>query len=192
MQAWSRRLLPVLALVVAVGCTPAAPTPSPLPSFRCTPEAGGAEFDCSQAQYDEMVAKDALYAEAEAVYRKYLAEHIRILRAGGLGEPTEVLQMTTSGEFLSDAMVTYRDYAARQIEASGEDPQVLSLERAPGRAKTGSLVSMTSCVDARTLTFSEADEYLGRGTLARDENYFARIDGVLKLIGVDGEQVEEC
>ena len=73
----------VLACLLA-GCQPPAPSPTPVPSYRCTPEAGGAEFDCTQHQYDEMVAKDKLYAEAEAVYRKFLAEDVRILRAGGI------------------------------------------------------------------------------------------------------------
>ena len=55
-----------------------------MPSYRCTPEAGGAEFDCTQHQYDEMVAKDKLYAEAEAVYRKFFVEDVRIFRKGGI------------------------------------------------------------------------------------------------------------
>ena len=85
----------VLALALALaGCQPATTTPTPVPSYRCTPEAGGAEFDCSQHQYDDMVAKDQLYAEAEAVYRKFFAEDVRILRKGGVQEPTEALLRT--------------------------------------------------------------------------------------------------
>ena len=85
----------VLALALALaGCQPATTTPAPVPSYRCTPEAGGAEFDCSQHQYDDMVAKDQLYAEAEAVYRKFFAEDCG-LRAGGSASPPDC--WTTTG-----------------------------------------------------------------------------------------------
>ena len=67
--------------VASAGCQ-AADTPPPQPTYTCTPEAGGEPFTCSQYQYDEMVGRDALYAEAEAVYRKFLAEDVRIMRAG--------------------------------------------------------------------------------------------------------------
>jgi len=192
MQAWSRRLLPVLALVVAVGCTPAAPTPSPLPSFRCTPEAGGAEFDCSQAQYDEMVAKDALYAEAEAVYRKFLAEDTRIMRAGGVAEPTDVILETTSGAFLEDVMSQYREFEQEGLKAEGSGPDLISVKRAAGNSKAGSLAAMVTCVDGSSFEFIRDGKSVSRGTAVQNENYFSRVDGVLKVIGADGRQVEAC
>ena len=192
MQAWSRRLWPVLVLVVAAGCTPAAPTPSPLPSFRCTPEAGGAEFDCSQAQYDEMVAKDALYAEAEVVYRKFLAEDTRIMRAGGIDEPTDVILETTSGAFLEDVMSLYRSLSENKSVAEGSDPVLRSFQRAPGRTKTGSVASVTTCVDSTGLQFLRDGEAVGPGLIALDENYFGLVDGQIKLIGADGKLVNEC
>lgn len=76
------------ALITALlaGCVqPAEPTPSasPTPTFLCTPEAGGAEAPCSEADYRKMKEKDALYAEAEQVYRKYKAEMLKALQAGG-------------------------------------------------------------------------------------------------------------
>ena len=54
--------------------SPSSPVASPTPTFLCTPEAGGDASPCSEAQYDEMKAKDALYEEAEAVFREMLAE----------------------------------------------------------------------------------------------------------------------
>lgn len=190
----SRRLLPVFVVLwVMAGCTPvSAPVVSPAPSFRCTPEAGGDEFDCSQHQYDEMVAKDALYAEAEAVYRKFLAEDTRIMRAGGVTEPTEVLLETTSGEFLEDVMGLYRDLAADGVRAKGGDPELRSFVRAPGRSKTGSEVSVTTCVDSSELEFFTNGKSEGAGLIALDENYFGRVAGALKLIGADGKLVKKC
>jgi len=190
----SRRLLPVFVVLwVMAGCTPvSAPVVSPAPSFRCTPEAGGDEFDCSQHQYDEMVAKDALYAEAEAVYRKFLAEDTRIMRAGGVTEPTEVLLETTSGEFLEDVMGIYRTARAKGLSARGSDPALVTFRRQPDRKKGESLVAATTCVDNGHLEYFENGKSLGRGTPTLDENYFSRVDGGLKLIGADGKQVESC
>jgi hypothetical protein len=175
------------------GCQPAVlPTPAPAPSYRCTPEAGGDEFDCTQHQYDDMVAKDKLYAEAEAVYRRYLAEDARILRAGGVARATPVLLETTSGEFLTNVLKNYKALADQSVVARGNDPKLVYFKRAPGRSKTGSEVSANICVDGSSLEFSEARRSLGRGKAARDDTYFAHVDGVLKIIGADGSQVKSC
>jgi hypothetical protein len=163
-----------------------------VPSYRCTPEAGGAEFDCTQHQYDDMVAKDKLYAEAEAVYRKFMAEDARILRSGGLDEPTPTLLQTTSGEYLANVLENYRTLKKRKVTAKGEDPRLVFFRRTPGRSKTGSDVSATTCVDGRLLEFAMAGQSLGPGQLARDDTYFARVAGELKIIGADGSQVKSC
>ncbi len=93
----------VLALALALaGCQPATTTPAPVPSYRCTPEAGGAEFDCSQHQYDDMVAKDQLYAEAEAVYRKFFAEDVRIIGPEASASPRRSCSTRPTGVFLAD------------------------------------------------------------------------------------------
>ena len=182
----------VMACLLA-GCQPAVlPTPTPAPSYRCTPEAGGAEFDCTPHQYDDMIAKDKLYAEAEAVYRKFLAEDARILRAGGVARATPILLETASGEFLDNVMKNYKTLVERSVVAKGDGPRLVHFERAPGRSKTGSEVSVNVCVDGSSLEFSEAGRSLGRGEKASDDTYFAHIDGVLKIIGADGSQVKSC
>ena len=128
----------LIVVCLLTGCQPTTPTPVPVPSYRCTPEAGGAEFDCSQKQFDDMVAKDRLYAEAETVYRKFLAEDIRIMREGGVPHPTPVLLETASGAFLDDAMAEYKDMLGLGLRAEGSDPVVVSLARQPGLSKGGS------------------------------------------------------
>lgn len=177
---------------VLVGCQVSSQAPTAGPTFTCTPEAGGAEFECSQFQHDQMVAKDKLYAEAEAVYRKFLAEDVRIMRAGGVKEPTPVLLETTTGAFLDDAMADYRQMASDGTSALGHDPKLVWLRREPGKSKAGSLVSIAVCVDGRDLEFVRAKQRIGEGRVAKDLNYFSRVDGSLKIIGADGEQVQEC
>lgn len=181
-----------LAGLALAGCQSAPPAPAPTPTFTCTPEAGGDPFPCSQFQHDEMVAKDALYTEAEAVYRRFLAEDVRIMRAGGVSEPTKVLLETTTGAFLEDALLDYRQLKRDGTTARGEDPDLVWVRREPGKSKMGSQVAMSTCVDGRGLEFRQADRAIGTGRIARDVTYFSRVKGDLKVIGADGEQVTSC
>lgn len=187
--------LAALALATVAGCQPpaAVPTPAPTPTFTCTPEAGGDAYECSQAQYDEMVAKNELYAEAEAVYRKFLAEDIRIMRAGGVMEPTPALLETTTGAFLEDVMSEYRAMRASGLRAVDGQALLVSLDRRPGATKGGSVVAMVACLDARSLRIQSEDDSVRKGFIARDELYFGRDgSGDLLLIGADGERVDKC
>lgn len=182
----------VVAACLLTGCVPPVPTPSPLPSYRCTPEAGGAEFDCSQKQYDDMVAKDKLYAEAEAVYRRFLAEDVRIAREGGVSEPTEELLATATGAFLDDVLAGYRDDKGQGITIRGGDRIIKSLARLPGVAKAGSSVALRVCVDSTSVDVFRAEQRVGSGLITSDDLYFGRADGVLKILGADGKEVKSC
>ncbi|HEY3548939.1 MAG TPA: hypothetical protein VGK17_22930, partial [Propionicimonas sp.] len=97
-----------------------------------------------------MVAKDKLYAEAEAVYRKFYAENLRILRAGGISEPTLTLTETTSGAFLRDAMDNYAYMIKNHLSAHGDDPP-MRFSREPGKSKEGSMAALRICVDGTGL-----------------------------------------
>ena len=178
-----RRLaLTVAALCLLTACTPTStPTPSPAPGYRCTP-----------AQYDEMVAKDKLYAEAEAVYRRFLAEEDRIFRKGGVTTATSVLKETTTGDFLAESLADYKSMAERNITVKGAAPSLVYFERAPGRSKGGSVVSATVCVDGSSLEFFRSGKSLGQGRVYKDDTYFAEVEGAIKIIGADGSQVKSC
>jgi len=186
--------LAALALAAVAGCQPPAvvPTPAPTPTFTCTPEAGGDAYECSQAQYDEMLAKNELYAEAEAVYRKFLAEDIRIMRAGGVMEPTPVLLETTTGAFLEDVMSDYRLAKKMGTRVAEGDRKLEWIRRLAGVSKGGSIVAIAACVDSTSSRFFVGDRYVGRGLLNRDDLYLARSEGLLRIIGADGEEVETC
>lgn len=174
------------------GCIPTTPTPSPLPSYRCTPEAGGTEYDCTQKQHDDMMAKDKLYTEAEAVYRRFLAEDIRIARKGGVSDPTAELLATTTGAFLNDVMAGYRDDKSRGITVRGGDRVVKSLTRLAGVAKAGSAVALRACVDSTSVEVYKAGKRLGAGLITSDELYFSQAAGALKILGADGKEVTSC
>lgn len=180
-----------LALITACQQAPAV-TPAPAPILRCTPEAGGAEYDCSQAQHDEMVAKDRLYAEAEAVFRKFFAENIRISRAGGVVKATPVLLETSTGQYLSEAIVTYSHLKQDKLIPRGSNPRIASVERLPGRSKGGSVVAMRTCIDASGWAFYQGNRMISRGFPAQDEVYFKYDAGQLKMFGADGKSVKSC
>ena len=164
----------------------------PTPTYLCTPEAGGEETPCSQFQYEEMKAKDALYAEAEAVYREFFAENIRISRTGGVTEPTAIMLATTSGAYLEDAIELFRGQHDRGTRAKGPDPTIGKIARLVGQSKGGSVVALKICVDATQWAFYKQDQRITDGIRAVDETYFAPVDGTLKIIGADGSEVDSC
>ena len=149
-----------------------------------------------------------LYLAAVDLFRHLLPQHsaqrarhpgeevrpiqARIMRAGGVAEPTDVILETTSGAFLEDVMSQYREFEQEGLKAEGSGPDLISVKRAAGRSKTGSIVSITTCVDGRSTDFIKQGKPIGSGVLARDDNYFARVDGLLKVVGADGKEVESC
>ncbi|MGC3992609.1 MAG: hypothetical protein QM779_00510 [Propionicimonas sp.] len=191
----TRRLavITVAGVCLFTGCqVTATPTPTPAPSYRCTPEAGGDEFDCTEKQYQDMVAKDELYAEAEAVYRKFFAEDERILRAGGISTATPVLEETTTGAFLEDSMDYYRSLKKDDSKLVGGQVLLTSLLRVPGASKGGSLVALRACIDASTAEIQIRGKKAGQGRTGSDLLYFGRVSGQLKIQGADGKEGDTC
>jgi hypothetical protein len=139
-----------------------------------------------------MVAKDKLYTEAEAVYRRFLAEDERIFRQGGITEPTAVLLETTTGAFLENSMTLYRSFVEGERKSVGGEIRLQSLARLPSQSKGGSIVAMRACVDASTTTVYRRGKPAGKGGVGADALYFGRVDGVLKIQGADGKAVESC
>ncbi len=192
----------MLAVVLLAGCQPGtAPTPTspsassvspvPTPTYQCTPEAGGEATPCTQIHYEEMKAKDRLYAEAEAVYREYFAENIRISRDGGVAEPTDVILRTTAGKVQDAVMEVFRSMEERGVRAEGDDP-TLTIERAVGISREGSIVALEVCADASGWAFYSGKELASKGRPALERVYFARSDQLLKMIYSEGKWVEAC
>jgi hypothetical protein len=171
--------------------TPAVVSPSPTPSPTCTPEAGGAGYPCTRAQYDEMKQKDALYAEAEAVFQKYWAENIRLSRTGGTKEPTAALLEIAGDSVLENMMDIYGLLVDQGLRAIGDDPDV-TVSRVPDVSKQGSVVTLLTCVDASHWSFYHGDKLVSTGRPAEDRLFFGRVGAGLKIIFVDGRWVDSC
>jgi predicted acyl esterase len=138
-----------------------------------------------------MKAKDRLYAEAEAVYRRILDESTRIIRAGGVTEPTEVILATTEGKARDDFMATFESFAEDGLRAIGDDP-TLAMRREPGISREGSIVALRVCVDSSGWSFYRGDKLESRGRVGEDRVYFSRFGENLKAVYVEGRWVEKC
>ncbi|HEY3339693.1 MAG TPA: hypothetical protein VGK18_14405 [Propionicimonas sp.] len=137
------------------------------------------------------MAKDKLYAEAEAVYRRFFEEDVRIYKAGGVEQPTPVLLETAHGQFVEDSMDLYRGLIADSRRLEG-DVILKSLVRKPGISKESSVAVLAACTDARSAKVFEKDKEVGHGFLIEELIYFGRFDGTLKIQGADGEQEGKC
>ncbi len=194
------RPAPLLAALVAassltVGCTstPAATsTPTPTPTFTCTPEAGGDGYPCTEADYQAMRAKDALYAEAEAVYRRYFEETARHQVDYRVAEITPIIEETTAGPALAVIKLDYEALSEEQVTATGGIPSLVWVRRSPGFEKDGSAVAMETCVDSSHLTVFADGRTVGNGAVTKTREYFVRLDGVLKIWTSESLAGDKC
>lgn len=192
--AWIAALL-VVGLS-ASGChqpLPPAPSVTPEPTFACTPEAGGGpSFSCDRRQHEEMVVKEALYAEAERVYREFYAEDVRIQWQSTEDVASEKLKQLVTGQFLVDVEAAYRSQRKLGLTGAGAVPTLNWLKRAPAESVGGSLVALESCVDASSAEVLKEGKPFGRGVKTRNKYFFIRIDGRLLIHQALGAEVKEC
>ncbi len=142
---------------LAAACTgPAQPTPTstPSPTFACIPEAGGEPVPCGPIEYEQAQKRDKLYADAEAVYRRYWAELGRLSREAHPEWSAEMSALVsgqfeewTRQEFISDQ---------RQREVSG-DSVTQWVRRLPGLVRSGSTVALLTCTDATGAMYEKPD-----------------------------------
>lgn len=189
-----RVVVPVIVSVAAgllvsgcVGSGGPAPTPSPM----CTPEAGGVEFRCSEAEFEAMKARDALYAEAEAVNEKYQAILDRIYREGAPEEMPEDLKAITAGSARTDVEDLLSNLHEVRITLIGGEMRQVWVKRNLA-SREGSVVSLSVCIDSRTVDVFQGGESIGQGHVSLEDTFFKMVDGELKVWAVDGKSVESC
>lgn len=187
--------LSLATLAMASACTP-APSPSPSgpvivatgptasPSPLCLFESGGTPSPCTQAQFDELASKDALYREAEQVYRKYLAEDERISRSGSLITPDLVVLL--GGKMAITAPISYQKTHDAGVRLEGL-VQVRFVRRHPGEDLGDSQVALLSCVDATEADVIAHGNSVAKGRKVRAVNIFGLENGSLKLVDVRGQ-----
>lgn len=87
---------------------------------------------------------DALYQEAETVFRRYFAEDIRLQMDHRKANMTDVIRETTTGKYQERLTQTYREI--REEESIGLPAPVISwIKRRPGPDQHGSVVARNVC-----------------------------------------------
>lgn len=182
----------ILASTLLVGCQSPAATPTPTPSYSCTPEAGGTPAPCTRAEFEQMQKMDALYAEAETVNAAFRAEMERHYRMGGATELSPVFLETTAGPAREALLEFQREMHAAKRKSVGGEIKIVWVKRNAGESMQGSDVSLRVCTDGTSLKSYEDGEYLGPGLKVLDVMYFTTIDGKLKITFNTAEEDPEC
>ena len=181
----------IVLLVVAAGCSPApAVTPTPSPTYACIPEAGGEAVPCGPIEYEQSQRRDALYAEAEAVYRRFRVEATRV---DGVADPamTPELEAVTGGEFRQALISVFQQSQGRQ-RLSGE-PAIVWVRRLPDLSRSGSIVAITACTDATRVRFANPDGEPTAGVVSEHRFFLARDSaGALKIVSSEHRSVASC
>lgn len=159
----------------------------------CTPEAGGAQAPCSEQQFQEMKAKDALYAEAEQVYRTYQAEFLKVIRAGGSDKLTPGLQAVIGSKDVENVVrAELKRFKDRKLSIKGPGVQIGSVTRRPGLVKGDSLVTIVFCVDSRSTTIYRQSRKVATGRLGLETVYFGKHGDDVKIVFIQGKGVTKC
>ncbi|MEE9964521.1 MAG: hypothetical protein K4304_05435 [Propionicimonas sp.] len=179
-----------LIALAASGCT--QPDPNAKPTYACTPSDGGTPQPCYKAEHDLQVKEDALYTEAEAVYRKFLAEDERINRSGGASAASPVLTETTTGTYLASAVAVYKALKAAKATATGGEFKIAWIHREPRLTREDSLAAMTACTDTSSVQMASKGKKPRPGTIGEQTVYFVRQDGRLKIADGTYRWVDQC
>lgn len=179
----------MLSLALITGCGSIA---APSPTYLCVPEGDGDAVPCDATEYETAQRRDALYAEAESVYRRYWAEVGRIRLTA---EPTmsAELEATTEGPFRESVEVLLGQSQGAQL-ISGETP-VSWVKRLPGSSRQGSVVALEVCSDARGALFANPDGGAPRpGRAYQQRLYFGRggEEASLRIMDSAFMRVESC
>lgn len=160
--------------------------PVPTPPYQCIPEAGGAPSACTETQRQEMLATEALYSEAEGVYRRLFAQHSRMFEEGReVGD--EASELATG-----EAADTLREAHEGGVRFEGGKAELVWVKRLPGRARGGSTVALEACIDTSQVDLLQGGVHLGRGGPALERAYFSPVDGALRISHVESRSVESC
>lgn len=184
-----------MAAVLMAGCGPqtaVSPTPSPSPTFMCTPEAGGSEAPCSEQDYQKMKAKDVLYAEAEQVYRTYRAELLKALKKGGASSLPAGMSNLVGNTEVSDGIVAYlRFFKKYGLRIAGDGSTVEAVKRLPSITKRGSRVTIAFCVDGRHVAIYQGSKKVkSEGAVNMETVYFG--GDPIKMVSVNTQKVDAC
>lgn len=182
-----KRIVASLATCAALaGCAPApTPAPAPQPTWTCTPETGGDPYICNERDHQTMQAKDALYREAEQVYREFMAEWQKVML--DVSAPTDQLLSLTTGDF-QESMRTFIETERQDGIRTQGAITIKNIKRAPGISKLGSIVAIEACSDWSGITTFTPNQKPFNGVNVKVNVFFRQESGALKIVTQDGSK----
>ena len=145
-----------------------SPSPTPIPS---------------QAQ---------LSARAEVVYRAFFDEWMRLERAGGADQPTQILLDNGADNYLEIVMGLLRHQKETGYTVSGP-ASTTEVVASPGGDYDGidPRYTLKVCEDHTKAIYVLGQERR-QGRLVQGTVYLREVDGQLKLVGIDTMETERC
>ena len=137
---------------------------------------------------------DALYADAEQVYRRSLEirDQYELRGEYGDGFPQELNDLSAE-PYLTSLIALYDFYKEKGWRAPEGTQPILTVGRYPGVSKAGSEVALQACMDTRPSPAIDADgNVVSEGVIYRLELFFKHFDGRLKLFEGSTNKVEQC
>lgn len=196
MRIFVRGVILLVGLMVLAGCAPAqTPTAAPVPTPSvpvCTPLDGSTPFPCTQADFESLAEQRKLY-EAERVFVRYRAEVKRQEVDWRLREMTPELEGITTGKFRTYVQQLIDQDRAEEAARVSEAAAVSWIKPAVGESRSGSVVDLRLCVDARSEQYVTKDANAPvPGVVTEHVYYFISSDNALKLGDSTSSRVQSC
>lgn len=131
-----------------------------------------------------MKAKDALYAEAEAVYRRTVQIRMDAYSGRPIPDLTTVAVGSGLESFKADIAQGYR------LEAGSFT--VVRVERKVGESREGSIVALTSCLDSTGVSLYRGAARVDLPARGRESTFYRRDGGQLKLAAITTKVDAQC
>ncbi|HEX5908417.1 MAG TPA: hypothetical protein VFY56_15485, partial [Propionibacteriaceae bacterium] len=148
----------------AAACTPtglSTPTTSPTPSASPT-----------ETKLERQTRLD--FEAAEKAYRTFNAEYVRLARAGGAKQPSQLLKDTASGPYLTDAATALRQQYQAKARSTGE----FEIGYVHSGTYSPQELTLNTCEDGSAIRiYNRAGKLLGTGTAGTKTVHVRQLDG---------------
>lgn len=136
---------------------------------------------------------EALFKEAEAVYREFFAEYQKVVEAGGASSLPPQFQELMSTRMQEGAAAAFREMLTMGYRSAPGQRGLLIGPVPLAEESQDFAIRLKSCQDERQVTFLNADGSVkGMGILAENVTNFVREGGKLKIDRNTTRKVEEC
>lgn len=199
-----RTVAPLVAVILASGlvaCQRDEPAPGITPATQSvTPTASGSSPGSSSGGPSSgwttsgTPTQEALLKEAEAVYRAYVPETLKLEEAGGADKLPPVFDKYLMEPYRTTVETTYQNLRASGAKIEGvESVQLRAISAIDASARAGATVGLTACLDGSRATVRKRDRTTEPGSIVNRKLYFKRdSDGVLKIFSSQAVEVRSC